>query len=430
MSQTRFHKSLIRFTIILMVTGGFSYQTWTISNAYFRYPTATLVSLEDYLNFTTVPQVGIRDWIFTMQYGKTLSAIFDSVKKIELIRSQFESQEGEFIQDNFTYVTARPKNVTQLSPQELYYRHRPIYFAIFNVTHHHVDPSFAIFIHPYHGDFEGLQKTDAYVSCHNISMSRCFALLTYTTKIAKLQPPPYDTNCLTYQVYGYTSKENCISECLTNFTIKYGLMIESNVIKRSKYENSSLKMIPGFFRTMRDSKFEISSEYLREHKDKLVNTTLNSNVTFVDKMIDIFSCYKKHWKSCMTLCQRQDCIKESHVTIVQTVVGNGNTSSKLREFGIMLHSPNDQTTIVTSQPQINFVEFLTQIISCVSFWFGFCPLHIVDWIKRCNTKQNGQKDSHVPCDVRIRKLEQIFSRHLYYIERTLRRNILLQVEER
>src|SRR6185503_15084266 len=122
MALTRLHKSLIQFTIILMATAGFSYQTWTISNAYFRYQTSTLVSLKDYLDPTILPQIGIRYYIRNIRYGMSLSKIFQSTNNVKLISSDVKSHIEEFVQGMYRYVSVKPDNVTQLSPQELYLR--------------------------------------------------------------------------------------------------------------------------------------------------------------------------------------------------------------------------------------------------------------------------------------------------------------------
>jgi hypothetical protein len=197
-------------------------------------------------------------------------------------------------------------------------------------------------------------------------------------------------------------------------------MIESNVIKRSKYENSSLKIIPGEFRTMRDGDVEISTENINNiWKRWMTENGITENVALLRKITDILPSYKTHWKSCMNLCHRPDCVKESYVTIIQTTSGYGNTSSTVTELSLFLYPPNDQTTIVTSLPKMNFVDFLTQILSCVAFWFGFCPLQIIDWVKRYNAKRK-EEDEY---GKRIRRLEQNMidtigiNRRLHLIER-------------
>jgi hypothetical protein len=398
------------------------------------------VSLEDQ-NATIIPQLGFRNWA-NISYGQTLSEIFNALNKTDIVRnlsSEIESHQEEFLLNDNNFVIVKPQNVTKRSPQELYHRHWSIYYVDFNISH--ISHLFGTFVQPYFDDFEGLQKTDVWIDCQNIKMQVCVGVLTYTTKITKLQPPPYDTNCLLYKlVYNYSSKENCISECLNNFTERHGLMIASNVIKRSKYENSSLKIIPGFFRTMQDGDVEISTESINNIWKRWMNMKRmkTENVALLRKITDILPSYKTHWKSCMNLCQRPDCVKESYVTIVQTTVGFDKTSSvTARILELALFPPNDQTTIVTSLPKMNFIDFLTQILSCVSFWFGFCPLQIIDWVKRYNTKRKDEEHEN-----RIRRLEHKnrtlqhiveqnaigINRRLHLIERAQGYNNLPRVE--
>src|SRR5688572_14976944 len=100
MALSQLQESLFRITIILGVVSGFSYQTWMISNEYFRYPTSTLVSLEDYQNATIIPQLGFRYWedLESSTYsGKTLSEVFNALNKTELIESEIESHQEEFL---------------------------------------------------------------------------------------------------------------------------------------------------------------------------------------------------------------------------------------------------------------------------------------------------------------------------------------------
>jgi len=93
----------------------------------------------------------------------------------------------------------------------------------------------------------------------------------------------------------------------------------------------------------------------------------------LDKLIDMLPSYKTHWKSCMDLCRRPDCVKESHVTIVHSVFGDDNTSPRVTRLRLYLYPPNDQTTMVTSQAKMNFVDFLTKIISLHQFLVWLLP---------------------------------------------------------
>src|SRR5436189_19736 len=102
MILSQLQESLFRITLILGVVSGFSYQTWTISNEYFRYPTSTLVSLEDYSDIMIIPQLGFRYWDYfgpSTYSGKTLSEIFNAFNKTELIQSDIESHQEEFLRN-------------------------------------------------------------------------------------------------------------------------------------------------------------------------------------------------------------------------------------------------------------------------------------------------------------------------------------------
>src|SRR6185503_1468309 len=61
-------------------------------------------------------------------------------------------------------------------------------------------------------DLEGNHKM-ATIPCSR-SDKKCRILITYSIQITELLPPPYDTKCHNYERYGYSSRENCFSECL------------------------------------------------------------------------------------------------------------------------------------------------------------------------------------------------------------------------
>src|SRR6185437_11970483 len=82
--------------------------------------------------------------------------------------------------------------------------------------------------------------------------------MTYSLMKRKLLPPPYDTNCQDYRkTTNFTSSDNCLSQCVTDFTSRLGMIIESNVLTREKYENSSLILISWYFKTLHDGKKSI-----------------------------------------------------------------------------------------------------------------------------------------------------------------------------
>src|SRR6185437_4509748 len=174
--------------------------------------------------------------------------------------------------------------------------------------------------------------------CKDINKRECNVDLTYTTKITNLEPAPYDTNCLEYKTVGYSSKENCISECLANFTERNNMMIESNVIQRSKYENSSLILIPGILRSLQDGQSRwLSIDHIKKYMMLEVDNSTQYAYALLDKLRNMLPSYKTHWKSCIDFCSRPDCLKESHVTIVHSVFGSGNTSSRVTGLSLWLY---------------------------------------------------------------------------------------------
>src|SRR5207248_7760426 len=103
-------------------------------------------------------------------------------------------------------------------------------------------------------------------------------------------PPPYNTQCHNYERYGYSSSENCFSECLTNFTKTHGMMIESNVIERGKYEKSSLSLAPWHLRSLRENGKEITASDIKDNR-----------------LLTLFPNFKRRWKKCKETCRFREC---------------------------------------------------------------------------------------------------------------------------
>jgi hypothetical protein len=125
---------------------------------------------------------------------------------------------------------------------------------------------------PYEGDLEGVLKSPLSFKCGSGATS-CLATVTYSSKVTHLAPPPYDTNCRDYHKDGYSSKENCFSLCLTNFTARHGMIIESIVIPEEKYGNSTLQFAPSVLRNMKYNGDELNPDHLRylrkDHQERL-----------------------------------------------------------------------------------------------------------------------------------------------------------------
>src|SRR5204862_5873927 len=100
--------------------------------------------------------------------------------------------------------------------------------------------------------------------------------------------------CHNYASNGLSSRENCLSECLAQFTRRHGMIIESNVIHRNKYENSSLVLAPWYLRTLKLHGRELTSAHIKD-----------------SHIVDWYPSFKQHWKMCNTTCRFRDCVVQS-----------------------------------------------------------------------------------------------------------------------
>lgn len=131
-SSTQLYYYLLRALVVLTATNGFGYQTWTISDAYFKYPTNTYVVLKNYLKTTIGPQIGFRV-SFRPQYGIPLKEFFrtlnDTLQFDEdgLLRHQgkeFTMKEAfkmeKFLLLDDYYISVLPIKEVSYSPEDLY----------------------------------------------------------------------------------------------------------------------------------------------------------------------------------------------------------------------------------------------------------------------------------------------------------------------
>lgn len=388
-------KSFIRLIIYVASVLGFCFQSLIICNDYFKYPTTTLVSL-DFPDNVLLPKVGYSSY-YPLKWGTTLKDHFrerfksacivglglrmtsQEVKKDKtLMRHRMFFRSTHFYD---VFELYRPTRFASDGRYRSFQTDAPFYFYFLKIKPRYLPyrkeshPTFNnYFLASHNCDMENLLEQNLYISHQNaLNKSEDSIHLTYTTKITKLAPPPYDTGCKDYSTIGYTSAENCLSECLTDFTSRFGMIIESNVISMEKYQNSSLVVIPYYFRTLKDGNDQITENIL---KTKVAQSNETSN--FYKKLLHIFQPYKRHWKMCRELCKRPDCYTESSVGQLLVNFGYGNYSSQLIRVTIIVHPSYDQVTIVKSEVKLQFIDFIVYILSSLSFWFGFSPLTIMD----------------------------------------------------
>lgn len=149
--------------------------------------------------------------------------------------------------------------------------------------------------------------------------------LTYQLYQTYLLPPPYVTDCYNYSSIESTfeSQAQCYETCY-NKTIfdKFGLVSSS---------------IPTF---------EPSNQHrFTEWKPE----------------------YRKYEEECRKRCRMKDC---RYNDFIPSILSTGD--SNYPEF--RLHATNHPVVRQTAVAKINMTEYVTFVLSCVSFWFGFSPL--------------------------------------------------------
>ncbi|KAI1300149.1 hypothetical protein HDE_03511 [Halotydeus destructor] len=73
---------------------------------------------------------------------------------------------------------------------------------------------------------------------------------------------------------------------------------------------------------------------------------------------------------CLISCKYKDCYAEDHTPVI--------LSSEARDRPFFdLYVSNEPEIITVFLPMFPFMDFLVFTLSCVSFWFGFSPLHFL-----------------------------------------------------
>src|SRR6185312_3559283 len=185
----------------------------------------------------------------------------------------------------------------------------------------------------------------------------------------------YEINCLDYRSQTrYTSRENCLNQCLYQFTNVYGMVIESHALNRELFENSSLILAPW--------KLTMLSNNMR----RFGNTTYTS---------DFLTKFPNHLKECKSYCSRQDCFTQSFTPRVRRMShykGRVNRSNPKEYTTIKPHIfPPDQVLVVEANKKLSTIDLIVYILGCFSFWYGLCPLDVVRIIRKQLSKDKKKK---------------------------------------
>lgn len=416
-------KFLIRFVIYIGVGCGFTYQAGIISRDYFKYPTISFVTIEKAMPVTTMPRLVIKTRYSTL-YGFPVKDVFkliedktefnDSTVKVgydTMVKKGNSMTKIEtFLHGGYYYysfITHQPVNFT---PSQLYHFNKPLsyYHLVTNVMR----KVLGFFMISYGDDMEGIRKTPAMADCLN--RAYCVVRLVYAFKITKLSPPPYDTNCKDYRsTTTWTSKEQCFSQCLSEFTTQHGMILGNAVIPREKLENSTLTIIPWYMKSLDMDGGKVDEAFLIKQADKLKERLSNNATTYqpqlrhhdqlqldmFNKLVALFPHYQSHWWKCKSTCHQPNCYMESPVVQVMSMQYYNKKwkNHNATNLQIEVYPPNDLAVIVETRGKLSLIDFIVYMLSCLSFWFGFCPLHVAQKQRKTPQTRNNPQNWNSWC---------------------------------
>jgi len=198
--------------------------------------------------------------------------------------------------------------------------------------------------------------------------------------VRKLAIPPYDTQCMNYTEHGFTSQDNCISNCIKSIITNHNFLTYQLAIKKNEYENSSLFLFP-FFYGIDNTKINDDSYLLNSLREWYDANDIDDDVTnFVPKHREAIKAHA----SCKESCHQPDCYTEmlTPALLQQSKGGDWKTEgyNKRTKFSILLFQPNQPVITVESKPKLEIIDLLVYLSSCLSFWFGFCPFSLPEFI--------------------------------------------------
>ena len=179
--------------------------------------------------------------------------------------------------------------------------------------------------------------------------------------------------------------------------------LETNNADRDELENSSLILIPWELKTMTENGTKLTTDhFLSEYKLRYhLRKGAKVSKEYFQKVADILSSYENHWTMCKSWCSQTDCYTESMVPeeilwTAQAEQSKGRYFSKSK-LTITIYPSRDPVITVTSTAKMDVIEFIVFILSCLSFWFGLCPLQLADIkVKRETRVENFTSELNNP----------------------------------
>lgn len=399
------------FLLTSLIVSGFGYQVYLVCDDYFKYKTTPHVDIRNYpdVNQRFIPTILIcyHDQFVQrkVQEVTTIHDLFDVIfqEDVKFLRSWF------VIQQNAILDTVRRgfMEVDRLYGYNVYCLgivHRQpfrgdwrkverdyIYRTIIersNIMKKGGKVSINL-LHP-SGDFD-FPPQPFVTQDVPINVSEVTSELTFSMTYARNLPPPYDTDCFNYFSIGYKSKYHCESECIRLGTTR--MNFTPPLVIKSRYSDSNTSVIKNL----------AGYEPYLEPKELLERLLIHCRVkkSSLNETIKQVKHYYYLKDSCEKSFRRHDCRTE-----IMSIIPRGLSSTRLTgsssipetyRHRIEILPPMQPFILVTAEPKVHLLDFITYTMSCMAFWFGFCPLGMARAVSK-----RIQKFSH-PYRPRIRQ---------------------------
>ena len=195
------------------------------------------------------------------------------------------------------------------------------------------------------------------------------------------------------------------------------MYLVTNIADRDELGNSSLILIPWELKTMTEDGTKLTTDhFLSEDKlRKHLQRSTKVSKEYFKKLAGILPSYENHWTKCKSSCNRADCYTESIVPELILSASHGKYS-EISNLTIVIYSSKDPVITVTTIPKMELTDFIVFILSCLSFWFGLCPLQVADIkIKSENRVEDLTRKSKNPRKLNAIRDDMIFRKRTHSV---------------
>ncbi|KAI1281978.1 hypothetical protein HDE_13203 [Halotydeus destructor] len=186
--------------------------------------------------------------------------------------------------------------------------------------------------------------------------------------------PPYN-ECYNYTIDGFESRDHCYDTCMIADILGHYKKLPFNV--------------------------RIGLE------DGMLNYTIITEEDMKDVWNRVFFKFIEY--ACRLQCFKPDCQHIDYLPI--EMVG---TESEV--FSITLYAPNEPDLISIEKAKITVIDVITYLLSCLSFWMGFCPLLLISNISTKIRRRIKKRKAKV---YRINQDPEIWKRRITDLQRKL-----------